>query len=58
MTIKSVVDLISLFAVLYLVFVRFKGPGDDLICPKRLNVPTGLVFKEGGESSLELLFVC
>ena len=38
--------------------VRFKGPGDDLICLERLNVLTGLVFEEGGEPSLEPPVVC
>lgn len=35
-----------------------KDSGVDLICPKQLNVLTGLVFVEGGESSLELSSVC
>lgn len=35
-----------------------KGSYDDLICPKQLNVLTGLVFEEGGKFSQELPFVC
>lgn len=33
-----------------------RDPCDDLICPKQLNVLTGLVFEEGGELSQELPF--
>lgn len=40
-------------------FIRFlsdlKGPDDDLICLERINVLTGLVFEEGGESPFCLL---
>lgn len=43
---------------MHLIQSDLKGPGYDLICLQQLSVPAGLVFEEGGESSLNLPLVC